>query len=65
MLLYITCLYSYNAYAYALNHESFIEQMSSSEGKAPGHSDGAYGVVDKRHNGKSLYYLQVHQRKLR
>lgn len=65
MLLNITHLYSYNAYVCPLNHERFIEQMSNSEGKAPGHSDGAYGVMDKRHNSKSLYYLQVQKRKLR
>lgn len=41
MVLNVIQIYSYSAHAYAFNHESFTEQMSSSEGKAPGHGVGA------------------------
>ena len=41
VVLNVIQIYSYSAHAYAFNHESFTEQMSSSEGKAPGHGVGA------------------------
>lgn len=49
MLLSIIHFYSYSAHTYPFNHESFPEQMSSSEGKVPGRGDGAQGVMDKMH----------------